>query len=157
MVARGYCSVSFLAAYQERVEAHANQLPLVLYLGDHDPSGVQMQDANQQTLADELGCEVEFKRVALLAEDVVRYDLPVNPDALKKTDTRAGAFVAQYGEVAVELDALPPATLVERIQQAIEENLDLPAFNRQVELWRSETAELEQRRRIAMDALGMTA
>jgi hypothetical protein len=50
------------------------------------------------------------RRVALTADQVAEYRLPVNPG--KKTDSRARRFVERHGRlVQVELDALPPDTL----------------------------------------------
>ena len=54
---------------------------------------------------------------------MTRYQLP--PDFAKRTDSRRAAFVAQYGDVAVELDALPAAVLRERLVTEVEARLDL--------------------------------
>jgi hypothetical protein len=51
------------------------------------------------------------------------YKLP--PDFTKKTDSRSKAFVERYGDMAVELDALPMPVLREKIRTAIEANLDM--------------------------------
>lgn len=55
-----------------------------------------------------------------------RYQLP--PDNTKTTDTRRAAFVAQWGDVAVELDALPIDVLKARLQRKVERLLDLGAL-----------------------------
>ena len=129
VVCRGFSSVSFLKDFRDRLEYHPTQEPVMLYFGDFDPSGVEMLHSMQETLVNELDCRpVEFKRVALLREDIFEYRLPNNPDALKKTDTRAQKHLEMYGELAVELDALPPSILEERIREAIGAELDLNAF-----------------------------
>lgn len=48
-------------------------------------------------------------RIALNMDQVTDYDPPPNP--AKITDSRARAYIAEYGEESWELDALDPATL----------------------------------------------
>jgi hypothetical protein len=63
--------------------------------------------------------------LALTQEDAQR--LP--GDVTKADDTRAAAFVAKYGDLAVELDAaLPVGELRSRIQQGVEEWMDMNAL-----------------------------
>src|SRR5919202_672677 len=55
-------------------------------------------------------------------EDIERYQLP--PDFTKATDSRSNAFVARYGDVAVELDALPGEVLRGRLIREVEAHMD---------------------------------
>jgi len=131
---RGYQSMTFLKAYADRAEAAMDrkQTPVVLYFGDLDPSGVQMFEAAQQTLEDELDViGVDFIRVGLNPEHVVAHNLPNNPDALKLTDVRAKGYVKRFGEIAVELDALHPAVLEAMAKEAIEDQFDMDLFEEQ--------------------------
>jgi len=131
---RGYQSMTFLKAYADRAEAAMDrkQTPVVLYFGDLDPSGVQMFEAAQQTLEDELDViGVDFIRVGLNPEHVVAHNLPNNPDALKWTDVRAKGYVKRFGEIAVELDALHPAVLEAMAKEAIEDQFDMDLFEEQ--------------------------
>jgi len=129
VVCRGFSSVSFLNEYRTRLRRNSNRQPVLLYFGDFDPSGVEMLTAMETTLKDELGvANVVFKRIGLLREDIYTYRLPHSPDALKKSDTRAKKHIAEYGEIAVELDALPPNILLDKVKQAIEAELFLDAF-----------------------------
>ena len=87
----------------------------------------------QTTLKDELNVDnITFKRVALLKEDIVKYQLPHSPDALKKTDTRTAKHIEQYGELAVELDALRPDVLEQKIRTAIEGEINMEAYNSEI-------------------------
>lgn len=132
VVCRGFASVSFLNDYKQRIEHRNWQKPVLLYFGDFDPSGVEMLESMETTLRDELGVTgVEFKRKALLPDDIFNYRLPHSPEALKHTDTRAKKHVEQFGQLAVELDALPPAILQARIKEAIEAELNMTAFRHQ--------------------------
>ncbi len=99
----------------------------VLYFGDFDPSGEDMVRSLRERLQ-EHGSEPEIVKCALTFEDISRYDLP--PDFTKATDTRSAAFVARYGDVAVELDALPGRVLRERIEREVRERIDLEALER---------------------------
>lgn len=142
---RGYLSVTFLKAYADRAKAAVdrNQTPVVLYFGDLDPSGVQMFEATQQTLVDELAVVgAEFIRVGLNPEHVTTYELPNNPDALKWTDVRAKGYVKRFGEVAVELDALHPSVLEAMAKEAIESQFDMEMFQEQREVEAVERARL---------------
>ena len=128
----------------------------MLYFGDFDPSGNEMLESMKITLKDELGVDgMQFNRIALLKDDIFTYKLPNNPDALKRTDTRAKKHLEAYGELAVELDALRPDVLEKKIQDAIiNEITDVKAYNAEVSLFQSEQAELEQIRDRVVEILG---
>lgn len=96
----------------------------VLYFGDFDPSGEDMVRSLRQRLA-ELGCQPKIIKSALTFEDVERYNLP--PDFTKPTDTRSAGFVAEYGDLAVELDALSVDVLTDRLRTEVEARLDMTA------------------------------
>ncbi len=97
----------------------------VLYFGDLDPSGEDMVRSLRARLR-ELGSAPELIKCALTPEDVERYHLP--PDFTKATDSRRAAFVAQHGDRAVELDALPADVLRERLVHEVESRMDLAAL-----------------------------
>ena len=107
----------------------------ILYFGDFDPSGEDMAASLGKRLAF-FGCEPVIIKCALTYEDIERYGLP--PNFTKRSDTRRAAFVKKYGDVSVELDALPADVLRERIVSAVEERLDLDALD---EVKRIEVAE----------------
>lgn len=97
----------------------------VLYFGDLDPSGEDMV----RSLRDRLGffgCHPEIVKCALTIEGVEHYGLP--PDFTKTTDSRRAKFVSQFGDIAVELDALPVQALEEQIRQEVETRIDLGAM-----------------------------
>jgi hypothetical protein len=116
----------------------------VLYFGDFDPSDEDMVRSLRERLADpELpggGSFPEIVKCALTFEDIRRYDLP--PDFTKTTDTRSAAFVAQYGDVAVELDALNTDVLRQRLVREVEMRLDLEALERTREAERADNRRL---------------
>ncbi len=130
----GYQSVTYLDnfAYKAHQAISKGKDPVVLYLGDLDPSGVQMFEANIETLEDEMDVYgAEFHRIGLNPEQVAEYKLPVDPDAGKQTDTRYWGYVQEYGRTFVELDALDPDDLQGILRNAIESHMDMDAFKAQ--------------------------
>lgn len=113
----------------------------VLYFGDFDPSGEDMIRSLRERLGF-FGYEPEVIKCALVAEDVDLYDLP--PDFTKKTDTRRAGFVAKYGDVAVELDALPIDVLQTRLRNEVEARMDLEALERVLRTERAERVRLHR-------------
>ena len=145
VVCRGFNSVSFLNDFKNRLVNYEDKEPVMLYFGDFDPSGVEMLESIETTLIDELGVNsLEFKRVALTEEDIYKYKLPHNPDALKKTDTRAKKHLEAFGELAVELDALKPDVLEQKIRDAIERELDVNTFEAELKNYRDEIKHLDK-------------
>lgn len=110
----------------------------ILYFGDFDPSGEDMVRSLVERLAF-FDCKPEVIKCALTLADVRQYNLP--PDFTKKTDTRSAAFVARWGDVSVELDALPAQTLRARLISEVEARIDTAALQ---ETRRQETAERQR-------------
>lgn len=147
VVCRGFSSVTFLHEYRERVNGYSEQgqEPVMLYFGDFDPSGEEMAVAMGKTLRDEMEIEgLRIEKVALTVDDIERYRLPHDPKALKRADTRAQKHVERYGELAVELDALPPNILEQKIREAIEGKIDVDLLNEEIEQEELERGELER-------------
>lgn len=97
----------------------------ILYFGDFDPSGEDMVRSLRERLAF-FGCRPALIKCALVQDDIASYQLP--PDFTKATDTRRAAFVATYGDVAVELDALPTEVLIERLRSDVAARMDMKAL-----------------------------
>ncbi len=108
--------------------ADAERPAVLLYAGDHDPSGEDIdRDFVKRT-----GCWDEVRRVALSAAQVVQYGLPSQPG--KPTDSRAAGFIARHGQlVQVELDALPPDVLRALFTAALAEFWDTSAYQASLE------------------------
>ena len=152
VVCRGFSSVSFLRDFQNRLVKHRDKKSVMLYFGDFDPSGVEMLTSMRTTIVKELGVSgVEFNRVALLKEDIYTHKLPHNPKALKKKDTRAKKHLEAYGELAVELDALRPDILERKIRDAIKAEIDIDAFNNEVEKHNEEIDTLNNLKKRVME------
>lgn len=129
MVNRGYSSTSamhdsyerFKQAWEEGKTVH------ILYLGDHDPSGIDMiRDIRERTaeFARGDGNAYEFEnlwdinRIALTGKQIKKYNPPPNPTKL--TDPRAKWYMERYGNTCWEVDALNPKILNELLDENIE-------------------------------------
>jgi hypothetical protein len=115
---RGYTSQSEVWGAAQRLLDYnrRGQKAIVVHLGDHDPSGIDMtRDINDRLYT--FGADVEVIRIALNMDQVERYDPPPNP--AKLTDSRAEGYIARFGDDSWELDALDPATLDTLIEDEI--------------------------------------
>lgn len=130
---RGYTSDSEMwrAAERHRSYAENGQTPIVLHLGDHDPSGIDMSRDIQERLRF-FGAPTHVDRVALNMEQVEEYDPPPNP--AKETDSRFEDYLIRYGSTSWELDALDPTTLTEVIESNVEPWRDDDLFKERLEL-----------------------
>jgi hypothetical protein len=96
---------------------------IVYYMGDHDPTGLDIDRDIQDRLA-MMGCQAEVRRIALTMDQVDELNPPPSP--VKLTDSRTSKYVDLYGtEECWELDALDPDTLDGLIEQAITSGLDM--------------------------------
>lgn len=114
----------------------------ILYFGDFDPSGEDMVRSLRERLAF-FDCQPDIPKCALTMDDIARYTLPT--DFAKATDPRHAAFVARFGDVAVELDALPVNVLRDRLVAEVEARMDLDALADVREVERLERARLVER------------
>jgi hypothetical protein len=116
---RGYSSESYERDIAEDVSASADgRTVIVLYAGDFDPSGEDIQRNFRVQMIDRGIEDFELHRIALTNEQVARFGLPEAPG--KESDSRAGAFAERHGKlVQVELEALDPAELRRLYQDAI--------------------------------------
>lgn len=114
---RGYTSQSEMWSAAMRLKAHRKrQKPLILHLGDHDPSGKDMTRDITDRLSEFSGGEIEVQRLALNMPQVEQYNPPPNP--AKITDSRAEGYIAEFGTESWELDALEPAVIARLIRNA---------------------------------------
>lgn len=127
---KGYSSASTM--YETgKIFENDDRDPIVFYLGDHDPSGIDMTRDVQERLEMFAGRCVEVKRLALNMDQIEQYNPPPNP--AKETDARFGNYVDKFGETCWELDALNPTTLAALIRDAIAEYRDDDAWNEAVQ------------------------
>ena len=116
---KGYNSQSEAKDAGDRFRGYqANgQTPVCIYLGDHDPSGIDMTRDNQSRLSMFAEFDVDVIRIALNMDQVLQYTPPPNP--AKATDARFAGYEAIYGDESWELDALEPSIIAALITNAI--------------------------------------
>jgi len=145
MSCKGYLSASEAWRAGQRFEkklADAKDCVLI-HLGDHDPSGIDMTRDNQDRL-DLFTREikgVKVHRIALNMDQVNQYKPPPNPT--KITDTRAAGYMDLYGNTSWELDALEPQVIEEMIKDEIIQYIDWDAWEQVDELEKAARETLE--------------
>jgi len=154
VVNKGFHSTSFLYNYSQRLQNHDNKRPVILYFGDFDPSGKDMPRAIEKRLKNDLDVHtLSLKTIALSLQDIETYRLPYKPEAVKKLDKRTPKFVAEYGKIAVELDALPLVVMKQKIKDSILNEIYVDDFNEQVEKEQQELIILNSLRDTIKDQL----
>lgn len=106
---------------------------LVIHLGDHDPSGIDMTRDNEDRLATFIGTKRGWRliRIALNMDQIEELKPPPNP--AKTTDSRYAGYAEKYGDESWELDALEPTYIDRIVREAIETGLDRSKWDREVE------------------------
>lgn len=137
---KGYASSTslWMAAQRHARWIREGQAVTVLYLGDHDPSGLDMGRDVRDRLETFVNHDLprwgsasrpyddaedglpllEIRRIALNMDQIEELNPPPNPTKLG--DSRTSAYVEQYGEECWELDAIDPPQMDTLISEAIE-------------------------------------
>lgn len=129
---RGYASQTAIWEAAQRLLERCgpgNREVHVLYLGDHDPSGLDMSRDVEDRLTTFLEGQVDLNvdRIALNMNQVTTLKLPPNP--AKLTDARSNQYVAKYGNSSWELDALDPQYLTNLIKKSVLALCDASLWN----------------------------
>lgn len=120
-------SEAYAAGKLFQQQINAGLYPVVLYVGDHDPSGMDMTRDNIERLAMFAGEEIEVRRIALNYDQVAEHRLPGNP--AKITDSRARGYIARFGDESWEVEALRPRLLEAVIETEIKALIDHDLWN----------------------------
>ncbi len=146
VVNKGYSSTSAMyAAYRRFANKIKNEgkRVVILYLGDHDPSGLDMiRDIHQRTLEFLIGDRIDpvgddeenplfqIRPIGLTMKQIKKFNPPPNPAKVK--DPRATGYIEEYGPVSWEVDALNPETLHKLVRENVEELTDMDLFEKQL-------------------------
>lgn len=137
MANRGYLSQSAMYEASQRLYLAirvAKKSVKIIYLGDHDPSGIDMT----RDIKDRLGVFLsrgqfsDVDRIALNMDQVEKYKPPENP--AKVTDSRFKGYVDVYGYSSWELDALEPKILEQLVEDKIRTFVDRDLWDDVVEV-----------------------
>lgn len=137
---KGYSSSSALYEASKRFLSRAGEGKhlYVIYLGDHDPSGIDMSRDVLDRLNLFINTSMNFgqnegdvmtvNRVALNMDQIRTLRPPENP--AKITDSRAGAYIKRFGRSSWELDAIEPRQLADLVTNAIHTVMDVDLFQK---------------------------
>jgi len=126
---RGYPSTSELYTAAKRFDKQAakGKRGVILYLGDHDPAGIDIPRANQDNL--DLFCrrsDVELKRIALNMGQIEELGI-VSDQTTKIGDSKSSGYEDRFGtDTCWELDALTNQFIDELVRAEIEQLLSDP-------------------------------
>jgi hypothetical protein len=120
---RGYTSQSEMWSAAMRLERYkdAGQQPVVIHLGDHDPSGKDMTRDIEDRMQLFMG-GIIMERIALNMNQIEKYNPPPNP--AKITDPRATKYIDEFGQKSWELDALDPRVIAKLITKTVRKYRD---------------------------------
>jgi hypothetical protein len=143
MVNRGYSSCTAMHDSFERMldaEGEGKNV-VVLYLGDHDPSGLDMIRDIRDRL-EEFGVSPKVVPIGLTMEQIKQFNPPPNP--AKITDPRAKDYIKAHGAVSWEVDALNPDTLHKLVKENVEDRIDMTLFDEVIESEEEDKERLKQ-------------
>lgn len=139
LVNRGYSSASAMFDAYNRFKNGINAIicedkepeVVIFYLGDFDPSGMDMIRDVEQRIREFANRDFEefplkVIPIALTKEQIKKYNPPPNP--AKRTDPRAKAFISKHGATSWEVDALPPNVLNKLLEDAIKKHINIYLF-----------------------------
>jgi hypothetical protein len=101
--------------------------PLVcLYVGDFDPSGKYMSDADLPQRVERYGGNLQIERIALVESDLP--NLVSHPTIDKKKDPRFQWYLERFGDRFYEVDALDANDLRTRVERAVLDRIDVDVW-----------------------------
>jgi len=142
---KGYTSASSMYELSKRVKdkMYDGKQAVILYFGDHDPSGLDMIRDIETRMVEFLtkgDSPLDITHVedmftvhplALTKEQVISANPPPNP--AKFSDPRAKEYVEEHGEVSWELDAIDPKSLQSIAERGVLLYLDVDMYGEKVE------------------------
>jgi hypothetical protein len=122
----GQTSITQAYEVAKRFSLSPGKIHTVLYGGDHDPSGYNIEDQAKAKIQDyakfwfHVDLEIDWRRWALLEDDFEKHGI-VSIES-KTKDNNKSAFIARFGNDAqfAEIDSLPTQELIDRVTAAIE-------------------------------------
>lgn len=145
---KGYSSSSMMYEIGKRIKNRNSDLKdiVILYLGDHDPSGIDMtRDIEDRLYMYSSMVCFNIKRLALNWDQIEMWSPPENP--AKVTDSRFKKYMSEYGKSSWELDAIEPVTLAGLVETAIKSFIDF-------DIWRKTEKYEEEMRMELLDIAG---
>jgi len=151
-VAKGYSSATIKNLARDRYGD--GSCWVMLYCGDFDPSGLDIERELKEKLAI-YGSRPEIVRVTLNQEETLGLPGFAALD-LKKGDSRNAAFIRKYGpnQKRFELDVLSANDVRQRLMSAVSTYMDMQSFRQAVRLERIIREKASERLKKAMSDFG---
>lgn len=123
---RGFASISSLFETAQTFKAKKKQGKdaIILYLGDHDPSGIAIDAAIKNSWNFFDMEPPRFERLAVFDHQIEEFNLPTRP--VKETDRRAKNWIGG----CVEIDTLTPAQIRDLVDNRLAELVDRGQWER---------------------------
>lgn len=132
-------------AAEDSLDLPDDRHAIALYIGDWDPSGLYMSEADLPRRLERYGSTWDFQRIALVHGDLDR--LPHFATDTKSGDARARWYLDHTTadpRKCWELDAMDPNDLRARVREAIASRIDIDAWNHAIAVERTEVASMRQ-------------
>lgn len=100
---------------------------VLLHLGDHDPSGIDMTRDLGAKLSLLDAHPFDIRRLALNMDQIEQQQPPPNP--AKVSDSRYQSYVENYGEESWELDSLEPSYIAGLIRDEVDALIERDPWN----------------------------
>jgi hypothetical protein len=128
-VTRGFCSETMVMDIAQCWNQITKPIQ-VYYLGDHDPAGLDIERDLRKKLSQMCGRAFDWERLAVTAQDF--FDTEVIGFPVKKAAARIKwePYVNQFGDRCVEVDAINPGDIRDRLKAAIESHIDMAEWER---------------------------
>ncbi len=150
---RGYCSLPPRHAIAQRFKKSGKDSLVLLIVSDFDPDGEEIAESFARSMRDGFHVRSIYAvKVALTADQVRTLDLPPALKA-KKTSVNYRKFSRKHGDDVYELEAIEPENLQQILREAIDEVLDVDAFNSELDAECADAEFLENTRRRVKVAL----
>jgi hypothetical protein len=124
---RGYNSTTFaynIARYWQEITK-----PIyIYYIGDHDPSGRDLERDIREKAARFSGKQVNWVRLAVNPEHFEEFNIP--PLAPKRGDKRTPKFIQRWGKRCAEVEGIPATALRQIVREAIERHIPAGEWER---------------------------
>jgi hypothetical protein len=143
-VMHGFASATVVNDIAEDTQ-RSPKLLTVLYVGDWDPSGMYMSEADLPGRLAQYGAEsFEIHRTALTLDDVSDGGLPSFGVETKQGDKRYRWFSDNFGHRCWELDALPSNILRDRVEKQIRALIDEDNWKHMLAIEAEEVASMQK-------------
>ena len=137
---KGYSSAAAMYDLASRIKEQIeyDKDVIILYFGDHDPSGLDMirdiRDRIKEFLTEGniwVAPRFDIIPVSLTMEQIEQFNPP--PNTAKITDPRSKWYIERFGEVSWELDAIDAIELRNIAEEAVLEYIDIDKYNAWIE------------------------